>query len=54
LISGTFLWLPLGVLSLVLGKRALASSAFCTAVALGVGIHVLVPLVGLGVVLVLS
>ena len=54
LISGALLWLPLGVLSLVRGKRALVSSAFRTAVALGVGIHVLVPLVGLGLALVLS
>ena len=54
LISGLLLWLPLGIVSLRRGKRALESSAFRTAVALGVGIHILVPLVGLGLVLVLS
>jgi hypothetical protein len=54
LISGALLWLPLGVFSLVRGKRVLVSSAFRTAVALGVAIHALVPLVGLGLVLALS
>ena len=54
LISGALLWLPLGVLSLVRGTRVLVPSAFRTAVALAVGIHVLVPLVALGLVLVLS
>lgn len=54
LISGALLWLPLGALSLVRGKRVLLPSAFRTAVALGFGIHLLVPLVALGLVLVLS
>ena len=54
LISGALLWLPLGALSLVRGKRGLVPSAFRRAVALGVGVHVLVPLVALGLVLVLS
>jgi len=54
LISGALLWLPLGVLSLVRGKRVLVSSAFRTAVGVGFGIHVLVPLVGLGLALALS
>jgi len=54
MMSGVFLWLPLGALSLVRGKRMLAASAFRNAVALGVGIHILVPLVALGSVLVLS
>ena len=54
MMSGVSLWLPLGVVSLVRGNRMLAPSAFRNAVALGVGVHILVPLVALGSVLVLS
>jgi hypothetical protein len=48
MMSGAFLWLPLGLLSLLLGKPMLARSTFRSAVAVGVGIHLLVPLVGVG------
>lgn len=47
MLSGAFLWLPLGVLSLMLGKPMLATSTFRRAVGVGIAVHLVVPWIGL-------
>jgi len=54
LVSGLLLWLPLGVSALVRGFRAVPERGFRHGVLVGVLVHVLVPLVGLGFVVALG
>jgi hypothetical protein len=54
LLTGVLLWLPLGVGALGRGYRLLPQHRFRIGVFIGVAAHVLVPLVGLGVVLALG
>jgi hypothetical protein len=48
LLTGVFLWLPLGVMTLVRGHRLLPERRFRFGVLIGVVAHLLVPVVGLG------
>jgi len=54
LVSGVLLWLPLGVVALARGHRALSPQSFRSGVLIGAIAHVLVPFVGVGVVLALG
>ena len=54
LVSGVVLWLPLGIVALACGHRALSRPSFRSGVLIGVVAHILVPLVGVGFVLILG
>lgn len=47
LVSGLGLYLPLGSLSLIRGARQLGAAALRWGLAAGIGVHALVPVVGL-------
>ena len=44
LVTGLLIWLPLGVMTLVRFKRSLSAQRYVLAIALGIGINVLVEL----------
>ncbi len=50
-VTGVLLWLPLGVAALARGHRVLSERRFLSGVLIGVVVHVLVPIVGVGFVL---
>ncbi len=54
LVSGVVLWLPLAIVALARGHRAISGRSFRSGVLIGVVAHMLVPLVGVGFVLILG
>jgi hypothetical protein len=54
LVSGVVLWLPLGIVALARGRGAISGPSFRSGVLIGVVAHILVPLVGVGFILMLG